>query len=149
MSIGARPALRRLRLIEDALGSLDALRGVDAARLEAEPLTRAAAERLLQVIIDLAFDINGHLAVAILGRAPETGRQSFLDLAEAGVLDDDQAARLAVAAGLRNVLVHHDVDVRVDLVAAAVGEVLEQPPAYLTAVARAVQPGPRGDDEAG
>ncbi|MGI8939845.1 MAG: type VII toxin-antitoxin system HepT family RNase toxin [Iamia sp.] len=137
--IDADTVLRRLRLIEEALSSLEGLRNVDAARLEAEPLTRAAAERLLQVIVDLAFDVNGHLVVALLGRAPETGRQSFLDLAEAGVLEEEQAARLAPAAGLRNVLVHHYVDVRVDLVADAVSEVLDAFPGYLTAVSRAVR----------
>ncbi|CAN5725764.1 DUF86 domain-containing protein [soil metagenome] len=137
--IDADTVLRRLRLIEDALASLEGLRGVDAARLEAEPLTRAAAERLLQVIVDLAFDVNGHLVVALLGRDPETGRQSFLDLAGAGVLEEEQAARLAPAAGLRNVLVHHYVDVRVDLVADAVSEVLDAFPGYLTAVSRAVR----------
>ncbi len=138
--------LRRLRLIEEALSSLAELEGVDAARLDAEPLTRAAAERLLQVIVDLAFDVNAHLAVALLGRAPDTGRQSFLDLATAGVLDPESAERLAPAAGLRNVLVHHYVDVRVDLVAEAIGDVLQQFPTYVNEIARTVRdqgPDPR------
>lgn len=128
--------LRRLRLIEAALSDLAGLRGATEATLRAEPLTRAAAERLLQVVVDLAFDVNSHLAVARLGRAPDTGRQSFLDLAEAGVLSAEVAERLAPAAGLRNVLVHHYVDVRVDLVAAAIGTVLDDFPDYVTAVAR-------------
>lgn len=129
---------RRLRLLEEALTSLAALRDVDAHRLRTEPLTRAAAERLLQVVVDLAFDINAHIAVTVLGRAPETGRQSFLDLADAGVLTIEVAARLAPAAGMRNVLVRHYVGVRLDLVAEAVGDVLDQFPSYVKAVARFV-----------
>lgn len=137
--VDAETVLRRLRLIEDALGALGGLRGVDAERLGREPLTRAAAERLLQVVVDLTFDINGHLAVALLGRAPETGRQSFLDLGEAGVLTLDHAARLAPLAGLRNVLVHHYTDIRLDIVADAVVEVLDGFPAYVAAVARCLK----------
>lgn len=133
--------LQRLRLIERSLSELEALQGADEARLRAEPLTRAAAERLVQVVVDLAFDVNGHLAVSLLGRAPETGRQSFLDLAEAGVLSTDLAERLAPSAGLRNVLVHHYVDVRVDVVAAAIGLALDQYRAYVTAVSRFLEAG--------
>lgn len=129
---------RRLRLIEETLSSLEALRDVTAEQLGNEALTRAAAERLLQVVVDLAFDINAHLVVVALGRAPETGRQSFLDLAECGALSTEAAEQLAPAAGLRNVLVHHYVGVRLDLVADAVGEVLERFPAYVSAVARFV-----------
>ncbi len=133
---------RRLRLISETLESLESLGSVTVQRLRNEPLTRAAAERLLQVVVDLAFDINAHVTVAVLGRSPETGRQSFLDLAECGVLSVDEAAQLAPAAGLRNVLVHHYVGVRLDLVAAAVEEILEQLPNYVTAVARFLAEGP-------
>ncbi len=87
--------VQRLRLIDRSLIELQPLRDADEARLRAEPLTRAAAERLLQVVVDLAFDINGHLIAALLGRAPETGRQSFLDLADAGVFPPSLAERLA------------------------------------------------------
>lgn len=128
--------VQRLRLIASTLDDLASVGAVDVARLRAEPVTRAAVERLLQVVVDLAFDVNGHLAVSLLGRAPETGRSSFLDLAEAGVLAEDLAGRLAPSAGLRNILVHHYVDVRVDVVAAAVGEALDQYRAYVTAVGR-------------
>lgn len=128
--------LRRLRLMEDALRDLGELREVTEAALVAEPLTRAAAERLLQVLVDLAFDINAHVVVADLGRAPETGRQSFLDMGAAGVLDSDLAAALAPSAGLRNVLVHHYVDVRTDLVAASIGTALMLFPRYISQVAR-------------
>jgi uncharacterized protein YutE (UPF0331/DUF86 family) len=134
---------RRLRLLEETLTSLESLRDIGVERLRAEPLTRAAAERLLQVAVDLAFDINAHLIVAVLGRSPETGRQSFLDLAECRVLGLEEAARLAPAAGLRNVLVHHYVGVRLDVVAEAIGETIDRFPNYVTAVARFIAEDPR------
>ena len=100
----------------------------------------AVVERLLQVIVGLAFDINAHLVAKTLGRSPETGRASFHDLVEAGVLDEALAATLAPSAGLRNVLVHHYVDLRMDLIADAVRTVGDGFPAYITAVARYLDP---------
>jgi len=136
----------RLRLISDTLEQLGALRGVTTERLRDEPLTRAAAERLLQVVVDLAVDVNAHLAVARLGRAPATGRDSFIDAAELGAIDDALAGRIAPAAGLRNVLVHRYLEIRIELIAEAVGEVLDGFATYVGQVAGFVHdsatPGP-------
>ena len=68
----------RSRSLRNTLDELEALHGVDAERLPREPLQRAAAERLMQIVVDLAIDCNAHIAVAILGRAPENGRESFI-----------------------------------------------------------------------
>ena len=132
--------IRRLRMMRDALDTLDGFRGVDVAQLNDDPVARAAVERLLQVIVGLAFDINAHLVAKTLGRSPETGRASFHDLVEAGVLDEALAATLAPSAGLRNVLVHQYVDLRMDLIADAVRTVGDGFPAYITAVARYLDP---------
>lgn len=134
-TLDAEVIAARLRLLADTLADLSALRDVDAERLRAEPLTRAAAERLLQVAVDLAVDVNAHISVARLGRAPATGRESFVAAAEAGALEGPLAERLAPAAGLRNVLVHRYTDIRVDLVAGAVAELLELLPTYIEQVA--------------
>ena len=132
--------IRRLRMMRDALDTLDGFRGVDVAQLNDDPVARAAVERPLQVIVGLAFDINAHLVAKTLGRSPETGRASFHDPVEAGVLDEALAATLAPSAGLRNVLVHHYVDLRMDLIADAVRTVGDGFPAYITAVARYLDP---------
>jgi len=141
---------RRLRLISATLADLELLRGVDSRRLEAEPLTRAAAERLLQVLVDLAVDVNAHVAVAVSGSAPSTGHESFLAMARVGALDADLANQLAPAAGLRNVLVHRYAEIRTELVSAAIDEVLDHFPEYVRQMARFVMKVDRGDSpEAG
>lgn len=126
---------RRLRLLRDTLDQLTPLRDITADDLDTDALVRAAAERLLQVIVDLSLDINGHIVVASLGRAPETGRSSFIELGECGVIPGDLANRLAPSAGMRNVLVHHYIDIRTDLVAASINQTLAVFPAYVEAVA--------------
>lgn len=126
---------RRLRHLRDVLDHLEELAGVTPQGLDDDPLKRAAAERLLQVIVDLAVDVNGHLVVALTGRAPETGRASFGDVAACGVITDALAERLAPSAGLRDVLVHQYIDIRTDLVAESIEAAREQFPLYIAAVA--------------
>ncbi len=115
----------RLRAMRETLAELEALRSTDADTLSAEPLTRAAAERLIQVVVDLAVDINGHLVTSETGAAPHTGHDSFLAVAAIGAISEDLAERLAPSAGLRNILVHRYVDIRTDLVAGAIPTVLD------------------------
>lgn len=126
---------RRLRALHDALDDLRRLQDVDATGFRTDPIARAAAERLLQVSVDLAVDINSHLAAGILRRAPATGRESFVAGAETGILSRELADRLAPAAGLRNVLVHRYVDIDVELVTRAVGDMLDLMPRYVDEVA--------------
>jgi uncharacterized protein YutE (UPF0331/DUF86 family) len=128
----------RLRTMREALDQLATLSDASAQRLADEPITRAAAERLIQVIVDLAIDVNGHVAVARLGRAPATGRASFIAAADADIIDAGLAERLAPSAGLRSVLVHRYTDIRTDLVADAISTVLDGFAAYVRSVAAAL-----------
>jgi uncharacterized protein YutE (UPF0331/DUF86 family) len=129
----------RLRMMREALDQLATLRGATAAELDEDPIKRAAAERLIQVLVDLAIDVNGHVAVARLGKAPDTGRASFAAAAEAGIVSAELAERLAPSAGLRNVLVHRYTDIRTDLVADAIGTVLDGFAEYVRSVASSLQ----------
>ncbi|HYZ98804.1 MAG TPA: DUF86 domain-containing protein [Acidimicrobiales bacterium] len=134
-SFDRQVAARRLRLLRDTLDELAAVGDVTAERLHTESVTRAATERLIQVAVDLAIDVNSHVAVAQLGRSPDSGYESFGLAAAAGATTADLARRLAPAAGLRNRLVHRYDDIRVDLVAAAVDELLTGFDVYIKQVA--------------
>jgi uncharacterized protein YutE (UPF0331/DUF86 family) len=122
---------QRLRLMEETLRDLRLLADHSADDLAAAPLDRAAAERLVQVVVDLAVDINSHLAVAGGAPAPETGRDSFPAAAAVGALADDLAQRLAPSAGLRNLLVHRYADIRLDLLAAGIAATLDDYPSFI------------------
>lgn len=129
----------RLTGLGQSLDQLGTLQGVTAADLEGDPMTRAAAERIIQVIVDLAIDVNSHICVTELGRAPETGRSSFYGAAEAGVIDSELADSLAPAAGLRNVLIHRYAEIQSELVAESIEEILDRFPAYIEQVAAFVR----------
>lgn len=130
---------RRLRALRRTLDDLSQLGDVEPAGLATDPIRRAAAERLLQVAVDLAVEVNAHLVTSVVGEAPESARQSFELAATAGMLPADLAEQLAPAVGLRNVLVHRYVDIDLAVVASSIRRLLDLLPQYLREVAGYVE----------
>lgn len=134
-----RSVRAKIRRIRELLDQVVALGHIDAARLAAEPVTALALERILTLLVDLAFAGNSHVAVGILGRAPDTYAESFTLAAEAGMIDAELAATLRPSAGMRNLLVHNYLTVDQNLVAAAASVAVEQYGEYVRQVALFLQ----------
>jgi uncharacterized protein YutE (UPF0331/DUF86 family)/predicted nucleotidyltransferase len=97
---------RKLSQMVEYLTALAPLRALSYEEYLRQPLSRYAAERLLQLIVDTAVDINAHLAVELSGTPPQDYYDSFLKAAQAGVLPVAFALDIARSTGLRNRLVH-------------------------------------------
>lgn len=121
--------VRRLVLMDDLLATLEQ---IDATT--GDPIARLALERILTQLVDLAGDINGHVAGVVLGMAPGTTRESFTLAARAGVITAQVAEALAPSVGMRNVLVHEYVDVDRQRVIRAAPMALEAYRGYVNAV---------------
>lgn len=130
-----RSVRAKLRRIRELLDQLVELGPVDAARLAAEPVTALAIERILTLLVDLAFASNSHVAVGLLSRAPDTYAESFTLAATAGMIDGDLAAALRPSAGMRDVLVHNYLTVDPERVAGAVSISVTQFSEYVRQVA--------------
>ncbi len=127
---------RRLAHQRELLAELRKLHPLTADRLSAEPLVRAAVERIMQAVVDLALDINGHIASSVLHRSPATGRESFDLMVVAGALDPVHVESLKPAVGLRNILVHMYADIDTALIAESAQEFEQTFSDYVRAVAR-------------
>lgn len=127
---------RRLAHQRELLAELRSLHPLTADRLSAEPLVRAAVERIMQAVVDLALDINGHIASSVLNRSPATGRESFDLMVAAGALDAAHVESLKPAVGLRNILVHMYADIDTALIAGLAQEFEQTFSDYVRAVAR-------------
>jgi uncharacterized protein YutE (UPF0331/DUF86 family) len=131
--------VRRLvveRKLQALSGYLEELQGVfaeDLVAYEADPVRRRAAERLLQLVVEVAVDVNTHVA-AELGQIPEDSHHSFVLAGELGLIRPDLATALAPSAGLRNRLVPEYEALDDRLVHAAVGAALRDYPDYLRQV---------------
>ena len=107
-----RARLKACRLYLDRLRPLAA---VGRAAFSADHRHHHLAERLVQLIVDAAVDVNNHLLVeAGAGPAPDY-YSSFAEMGRMRVLGDPLARRLAATAGLRNRLVHgyESVDLKI------------------------------------
>lgn len=64
-------------------------------------------ERLMQLIVDTAVDINSHIIKTERLRSPDDFYNTFIVIAEKGVIDYVFAEKIAISVGLRNRIVYN------------------------------------------
>ena len=101
----------RLERIEIACTKLDQAARAPFDRYANDPNLVDATERRIQVALQAAIDVGAHIISASGWKTPEDYRNVFTELAAHSVLPNDLAARLADAAGLRNLLVHEYLEI--------------------------------------
>ncbi len=126
----------KLRKIDELLGLLEDFGQVDAALLDTDTRTALAVERVLSLLVELAFSVNSHVAAARLQQTPDSYAESFTLAARAGTIAPELARRLTPSAGMRNVLVHAYLDIDHEIVAAAVPRAIAEYAEYTRQVAR-------------
>lgn len=94
----------------DMLAAVATLRSVLDVRTDdaimAEPLLVSGIKYEFLRAVEAAIGLCLHLSVRVTGKPAGEYAQCFRNLGESGVIDQDLARRLAMAAGLRNLLVH-------------------------------------------
>jgi len=125
---------RKLAHLDGYLRELEPYREISFDAYEGAGGPRRTIERLVQLIIETAVDVNLHVVTEIEGRPPADYRGSFRAAARIGLIPQTLADDLAPSAGLRNVLVHEYADVEDARVHAAIGSVLDGFREYTRAV---------------
>ena len=93
-----------------------------------------AAQHALQLVIEIAIDINVHLIVQGGQPPPEDYYRSFLQVGRIGILSPELAEKLAPAAGLRNRIVHLYEELDQPLLFQALQEAVVEFPRYVRAI---------------
>ncbi|WP_370323802.1 DUF86 domain-containing protein [Euzebya sp.] len=130
---------QKVRHIARLRDDLRAMGVVEAARLEAEPVTRHAGEWILTQVAQQAAAAATYLVVRSGGQVPTTYRESFRLLAADAVIDPDLAERLQALAGMRNLLVHRYDDIDLDRLAAGLRRLPEDADAFVHQVTAEVR----------
>ena len=125
----------RLRLMQELLADLEAVLPVDEDALVRDRIRRHAIERVLTQLVELAVGVNAHIVGSRTGEAPTDYRSSFRALGELRVIDEELAASLALAAGMRNLLVHAYGEIDLAVVATAAGSAKADFERYVASVA--------------
>ncbi|OGC12825.1 hypothetical protein A3J90_08805 [candidate division WOR-1 bacterium RIFOXYC2_FULL_37_10] len=76
-----------------------------------DPYTKYSTERLIQLIVECASDINSHVVVEKEKRPPEDYTSSFLRAAEVGLITPSLAQKIKGSGGMRNVITHEYMDI--------------------------------------
>jgi uncharacterized protein YutE (UPF0331/DUF86 family) len=99
-------------------------------------ISKYAVERLLQLIVDLALDIN-NIILAALKKPPASDYfSSFINLAECRVLDEAFAYQIAPSTGLRNRLIHEYEEINDAIVFKSISQTVELYTLYLKEINR-------------
>lgn len=109
-------AAARLKRLERLIEDLEAIRTQGEASYLAEHRVRMAAERQLELAVQICIDIGTQLVMERSVRAPESYADVFRSMAEADLLPRDLADRLSEAAKQRNLLVHLYMEINDKLV---------------------------------
>ena len=100
---------------------------------------RYAVERLMQLIVDLSLDINNILLAYNKKPAASDFFNSFIDIAQEGVLKEDFAISIAPSTGLRNRLVHDYETVNNEIVYNSIEKTIKMYSAYMMEINRYIQ----------
>lgn len=117
-------------------GELEKYRDSDAKELRSDLSQMYAVFFMLQQVIDLATDINQHIAATTLNVADSSSRRGFEDLIRAGVLPADLEQDFYKSAALRNVITHQYVEVDLGIVSNSIPRVLDVYTQYVKSISR-------------
>lgn len=98
---------RKLGALLQHLNELEPLAQITLAEYEKSPIQRHAAEKLVELVVEYATDINQAILDGLGKLPPQTYYNTFLEVANLGIIPGSLMPRLASATGLRNRLVHH------------------------------------------
>ena len=127
---------KRLVSLQRILGELEKYRDSDVEELRSDLSQMYAVFFMLQVVIDLATDINQHIAATTLYVADSNSRRGFEDLIRAGVLPSDLEQDFYKSAALRNVITHQYVEVDLGIVSNSIPRVLDVYTQYVKSISR-------------
>jgi len=122
---------KRIQLLTKYLDRLEGFQSVNFDQYLNNFDLQLIAERLIELLVEAASDINSYLLVQIYQQPPETYFDSFIEMGNRGIINRELSTKLAQSAGMRNRLVHQYDEINHQLVFEAIPIALEQYPLYI------------------
>lgn len=97
---------QKLADLSQYLAEFETLAACDLATYQRDFVKRHAIEKLIELIVEVASDINRHILDVHNAVPPQTYYSTFEEMGNLGVLPASLAVSLAATTGLRNRLVH-------------------------------------------
>ncbi len=106
---------------------------------DSSPAIKRSCERLIQLIVETAADINSSVIVALKDFPPKDYYDTFIKAGEVGLIPPDLSKKLAPWAGLRNRLVHEYAQIKNKLVFEKVEPTIKSFTEYIREVERFIE----------
>lgn len=103
---------RKLGKLAEYLGKLEPIKEKPFQAYLANYFTKHTAERLIELIVEVAVDINGLIITGIGEPPPHDYYSSFVKMSQIKVLPNKLVEKLAPSAGLRNRLAHEYEEIK-------------------------------------
>lgn len=129
----------KLLLLDQYLRELGTVKDISFVAYQKSPMTRRGVERLLQLLVEVASDVNGLLLSRRGALPPDSYYRSFIAAGESGVIPKPLARALAPSAGLRNRIVHEYGEYKDSLVHPNIARMHRLYGQYLKLVERAIR----------
>lgn len=120
----------RLALILDYVDEIRPLASMSLEEFLSNRYMQRAAERLLEITVQAAIDINNHLLKEQFGFSIPSNAIGFQELSRYGVISGELANQLADSGRLRNRLAHRYDEIDYEILFTVLSEVLEDYPLY-------------------
>lgn len=134
MTVNINSVRRRLGLILDYLSEIRPLTLMSLDKFLSDRYLLRAAERLLEITIQAALDINIHLLKELSQTAKQSNADSFLEVSRIGAITPELAQLLSDSGKFRNRLAHRYDEIDYEVVFLVLSEVLGQYPLYVEQV---------------
>jgi uncharacterized protein YutE (UPF0331/DUF86 family) len=121
----------RIRLMAEYLEILRDFEGMELDEYLSNIRHQLLAERILEVVIQAAIDINRHILKSAKALEVIKNEETFLQMGNSGVMSMKLAENLARSGGFRNVLAHQYLKIDSRLVFDSIKDTLEFYPLYV------------------
>ncbi|MGK7934628.1 MAG: DUF86 domain-containing protein [Xenococcaceae cyanobacterium] len=135
MSIEPTIVLSRLKFMSDYLRELRRFETMTLEEYLDSFEQKIISERILELVIQSALDINEHLLTKGFQVESATNKQSFLNLGKYNIITLELAEELSLSAGVRNILAHQYLSINYELLFEHIQKTLTVYPQYISQIA--------------
>jgi uncharacterized protein YutE (UPF0331/DUF86 family) len=129
----------KLAKLVEFLRELEKVKTASFEEYKSNPAIKRSCERLIQLIVEVAADINSNIVIGLKDLPPKDYYDTFIKASEVKLISSDLSKRLAPWAGLRNRIVHEYAEIKDRLVFEKVEPTIENFGEYIRQVGKFIQ----------
>lgn len=129
----------KLAKLVEFLRELKKVKTASFEEYKSNPATKRSCERLIQLIIESAADINSSVIIGLKDFPPRDYYDTFIKAGEVELISSELSKKLAPWAGLRNRIVHEYAEIKDRLVFEKVEPTIENFAEYVRQVEKFIE----------